>query len=675
MIGSILSHYKLLEELGKGGMGTVYKAADLTLDRTVVLKVLAPDLVTDAESRRRFLREARLASALDHPGICSIYEINESEGHYFIVMQYVEGRTLKKLINGKPLSLDTLISIALQVADALAAAHAKGIIHRDVKSANIVLNERGQAKVLDFGLAKLVSERIRAIESAPPAELTQVGATLGTPSYMSPEQAKGERADHRSDVFSFGVVLYEMATGRVPFKAKTRIETMHAVIAEAPRPAGEMNSQLPARLQTIIHHALAKQAADRYQSMSELMNDLQQVAVEVGISPTVPNGVTIPYAVPRGERFGWLTRNVVGRLLRRSQWRGKEERSGMGGPKASISPEFSITKGPRRVVAVLPFKNLGGHPDDEFYSLSLADSLITELAKLKSLTVRPSSLVTKYKDRRIDPRQIGKQLQVDALLDGGFLKSGERLRVTAQLVDVKTGDLLWSEKIDAPLKDIIAVQDYISQKVLDGLSGRKAAVDPLELVGNDEETVRINAVRMLGFSYDVRALPALIEALRDTSLQVKALAVESLVKKGPSAGGPLIEQINSALDDGDVVTARFAAKALGLISDSSLVPVLVELIRSEDTFVACEAALALGRTKDERAVGALLALLRSPNSNLRFAATEALGQMTEPKMIEVFEELLKDQDEGVRAKARWALSRLKGPGAADEASQETRSKS
>src|SRR4030095_1815768 len=220
-----ISHYELHEELGRGGMGRVYKAYDTMLDRTVVLKLLASELMSEEESRKRFLREARLASALDHPNICTIFEIAEVDSQYFIAMQYVLGRTLKKVIGGKPLSLDSLFSIGLQVGDALVAAHAKGIVHRDIKSSNIIITPRGQAKVLDFGLAKLLTEKNRAekIEKRTD-ELTKIGAPIGTPAYMSPEQAKGERADHRSDIFSFGVVLYEMATGRVPFKGQSNID-------------------------------------------------------------------------------------------------------------------------------------------------------------------------------------------------------------------------------------------------------------------------------------------------------------------------------------------------------------------------------------------------------------------------------------------------------------------
>src|SRR5690349_13680565 len=252
-MGKEISHYRLEEELGQGGMGRVYKAQDTTLSRTVVLKLLAPELVAENASRQRFLREARLASALDHPNICTIYEIAEYDSQYFIAMQYVPGKTLKKLIASKPFSMDSVLSIGLQIGDALAAAHAKGIIHRDIKSSNIIITPRGQAKVLDFGLAKLLDEKGRGAESQfAYDELTKHGTPLGTPTYMSPEQARGERVDHRSDIYSFGVVLYEMATGRLPIKGNTTVDTLHAVLHQTHKPALEVNPAVPPDLSSIL---------------------------------------------------------------------------------------------------------------------------------------------------------------------------------------------------------------------------------------------------------------------------------------------------------------------------------------------------------------------------------------------------------------------------------------
>src|ERR1051325_909504 len=266
-----ISHYQLLEEIGRGGMGSVCKAYDTMLDRTVVLKLLAPDFMAEVESRQRFLREARLASALDHPNICTIYEIAEVDHQYFIAMQYIPGKTLKKLVGSKPFNFDSVLSIALQIADALAVAHAKGIVHRDIKSSNILITPRGQAKVLDFGLAKLLNEKGRPSDSGSlNEELTKVGSPLGTPTYMSPEQARGERVDHRSDIYSFGVVLYETATGRLPIKGNTTVDTMHAVLHQPHKPAIEVNPNLPQEFSDLLDTALAKNSGDRYQSMQRM---------------------------------------------------------------------------------------------------------------------------------------------------------------------------------------------------------------------------------------------------------------------------------------------------------------------------------------------------------------------------------------------------------------------
>jgi len=655
-----ISHYELQEELGQGGMGRVYKSHDTTLSRTIVLKLLAPELMLEEESRKRFLREARLASALDHPNICTIYEIAEADGQYFIAMQYVPGKTLKKVIGGKPLSLDSVFSIALQVGDALAAAHAKGIVHRDIKSSNIIITPRGQAKVLDFGLAKLLTEkgRVEAVEAQD--ELTRLGAPLGTPSYMSPEQAKGERADHRSDIFSFGVVLYEMATGKLPFKGQTNVDVMHAVLHETHKPASEINDKLPLDLCAIIDNAMAKKPAGRYQTIERMLEDAQRLSIALRFGAQgVPDGVTTPFALPKRQS----SRSFISRFLSRKpsvesqpsqlQTAIRHEPSGQ---------DFSLTSGPKKTLAVLPFRNLSGDPQSNFYALSLADSLTTELAKGGSLTVMPSNATAKYQDQAVDPARLRSELGVDVVLMGNFLKAGERLRVTAQLIDAVGGAILWSEKIDGDAKDVLAIQDRISQRIIAGMSGGQTPVDPTQLLKDENEEIRLDAVLTLEFSHDPRALSALVEALRDPSLKVKAEAVRAIVKLGDQATGPVIRLLNDAIDERDNMTARYAAKILGLIGDRSISSVLVELLRSEDKFVACESALALGRLRESKAVPDLIRLLDEPNGNVRFAAAEALGEICDPIAREAVQRRLSDDDEGVRAKARWALSRIKKVG-------------
>ena len=653
-----ISHYEMHEELGHGGMGRVYKAYDTMLNRTVVLKLLAPELMSEEESRKRFLREARLASALDHPNICTIFEIAEVDSQYFIAMQYVAGKTLKKLIGGKSLSMDSVFSIGLQVGDALVAAHAKGIVHRDIKSSNIIITPRGQAKVLDFGLAKLLTKEGRAEKiEALPDELTKLGAPMGTPSYMSPEQAKGERADHRSDIFSFGVVLYEMATGKLPFKGQSNVDVMHAVLHEPHKPAVEMNDKLPPDLSAIIDNAMAKKAAGRYQSMQPMLDDVQRLSAALRFGAQgVPDGVTTPFVLPKRQ----TTRRFIDRLLSRkpsveaapSQFQTALRREASG-------QDFSLISGAKKTLAVLPFRNLSGDSQSDFYGLSLADSLTVELAQVGSLTVMPSSAVSRYEGKTIDPARVRAELGVDVVLIGNFLKAGDRLRVTAQLIDTIGGGILWSEKIDADSKDVLKIQDRISERIIAGLSGGQTPVDPTQLLKDENEVIRSDAVRTLEFSHDPRALSALVEALRDPSFKVKAEAVRVIVKLGEQATGPVIRLLNDAIDEGDNLTARYAAKALGLIGDRTISSVLVELLKSEDKFVACESALALGRLGESKAVPDLIGLLDEPNGNIRFAAAEALGQICDPIAREALHRRLSDDDEGVRAKVRWALSRLK----------------
>jgi serine/threonine-protein kinase len=652
-----ISHYRLEEELGRGGMGTVYKAYDTSLDRTVVLKLLAPDLMTDEESRKRFLREARLASALDHPNISTIFEIAEADDQYFIVMQYVPGKTLKRSIPGKGLKLDSVLSIGMQVADALVAAHAKGIVHRDIKSSNVMITPRGQAKVLDFGLAKLMVEKGRAAD-----DITRLGTPLGTPSYMSPEQARGDRTDHRTDIYSFGVVLYEMATGSLPFKGQSQIEIMHSLLNDTYQPAIEVNEHLPGDLSAMIDHAIARKPGDRYQSMHRMLEDLQHVALAVRVGGGVPDGITVPFVSPKRHR----ALGSIGRFLHHLFSRDSSADSQPSQPRTPTSKpaageETSLTSGPKKTLAVMPFRNLNGDAAADFYAMSLADSLITELVSSNSVVVLPSSAIAKFQNHAIDPASVSRDLGVDLVLMGNFLRAGDRMRVTAQLIDAAGGGILWSEKIDGPADNVLEVQDRISRHIIGGISGSQppAAVDPAHLLKDENEEIRMDAVRTLEFSHDPRALSILVEALRDSSLKVKAEAVRAIVKLGEQATGPVINSLNDAMDEGDYMTARFAAKTLGLIGDRSISPVLIELISSDDKFVACEAVLALGRLEETKAVAELTALLEDANGNVRFAAAEALGRICDQSACDALQQRLKDEDEGVRAKARWALSRLK----------------
>ncbi|MCC6745847.1 MAG: protein kinase, partial [Acidobacteria bacterium] len=482
MVGKTILHYRVLKELGKGGMGVVYKAEDQKLHRTVALKVLLGNLVGDDKARKRFMREARAASAIDHPNICTVYEINETPDRLFFVMQFVEGQTLKKTINNKPLPVEQVIEISLQLADALAEAHSHGVIHRDIKSSNIVMTERGQPKILDFGLAKLTEptngRRSPSDDVGGMTELTQRGVPFGTASYMSPEQAQGEIADHRSDIFSLGVVMYEMSAGRLPFKGKTSIDVMHGVIHDRP-PA--LPDNIPPSFVRVIDRAMAKIPSERYQTSAEMLEDLKRVARvvysgrgDLPVDRTASMHAMRPDPKPgtMGRAMNWLKRNVLG----------KEEASSAidAEPSHEVSVEtgdisrsaFSGTTRDKRAIAILPFKNVSGDRESDFYGFSLADSVITELAQLKSLIVRPSTFVAKYQNIEVDPRQAGTELAVDSVLVGSYLKAGDRFRVTPQLIDISSGEIIWSDKIDVDSKDIITLQDTISQHIVDGLSIR-----------------------------------------------------------------------------------------------------------------------------------------------------------------------------------------------------------
>ena len=465
MIGSSIKQYTLLEKLGEGGGGSIYKAEDAVLSRVVAVKILPDDLTNDESARKRFLREAQLASRLDHPNICTIYSIEEADGYYFIVMQYVEGRTLKQVINKRPLDFDSLYSIAMQTADAIVYAHAKGIMHRDIKSSNIMITERGQVKILDFGLAKLTEE----VCGTEVTELTQQGAHLGTPAYMSPEQARCIEVDYRTDIFSFGIVLYEMATGQRPFNGQNSVEVMHAVMHDTPKQISDFNRNAPPGLQKIIDHALQKSPSDRYQLMSAMVVDLKGIARDARTSG-IPDGAAIPYTPAKNQKTGWWSGKfgrVLDKFTRRSADDTKSEREDQ-----STAPDIS-TQGPagigKKAIAILPFRNLSADASTSFYGFSLADCIITELASLRNLVVRPSSYVAKYQDQDIETRQVGQELAVDAVLIGGFLKAGNRFRVTPQLVDIASGEILWSDKIDVEYEDIIKIQDEISHRVVDGL--------------------------------------------------------------------------------------------------------------------------------------------------------------------------------------------------------------
>ncbi len=480
MIGSQINQYKITDKIGSGGQGTVYKALDTKLNRTAVVKVLPPELTQKTANFKRFEREAQLCSQLDHPNICTIYDFNEANGVYYIAMQWVDGKNVRQLVGGRPLELRSALSIAIQVTDALAYAHSKNIIHRDIKAGNVMVSSTGQAKILDFGLAKLLEdEQAAAHKGLDRTQITEMGIPYGTATYAAPEQARGERADERSDIFSTGVLVYEMVTGIWAFQGKTVIDVRHQVLYGTPKPIAEMRRDaVPAKLQAIVDKALAKQPRDRYQKISQMRDDLRAVLQEVAGASLMPGDTFRPSHVDSGvfkRMKNWFTGKSTPESSSGSQ--------STGSNPPSFIPELSLTAtstgSEKKSVAILPFKNLSGEESSNFLEFALADCVITELAQLRSLIVRPSSVIAKYQGKDVDPKEAGRELRVHAVLSAGFMRGADKMRVNAQLLDVLTGDILWSDRIDADGNDILTLQDNIAQKILDGLR--------LELSDNEQE--------------------------------------------------------------------------------------------------------------------------------------------------------------------------------------------
>ena len=554
LIGLTLGHYRIIEKVGSGGMGLVYKAQDTALDRFVALKFLSEDVEHDALTSERFLREARVTSALNHPHICTIYDIVEYDGRPFLVMEFLEGQTLNQRIGGKPLPVNDLLDLSVQIVEALEAAHAKGIVHRDVKPSNIFVNAQGQTKVLDFGLAKLalrcpkpVAVGVTSQETAVTEEyMTSPGMMMGTIQYMSPEQARGEEVDARADLFSFGVVLFEMATGQPAFTGRTSTVILDAILNREPTPAIRLNPSLPEELQRILDKALEKDREMRYQTAADIRVDLKRLKRDLDS--------------PRGR-----------------------DRTSAARPKETALRERKITAARIKAIAVLPLVNLSRDPEQEYFADGMTEALITDLAQIGALRVISRTSAMRYKGTGRPLPEIARELNVDALVEGSVLRAGERVRITAQLIHAATDQHLWARSYERDLRDALALQAEVA----------RAIAEEVQIKLTPQERVKLARPRPVNPAAHEAYLKAryYLAKSSEQALKKSIAYFEQAIECDPSYALPY----TGLVDAYNVLTGGF----LELVPQRTIIPkvraMAAKALELDDTLA--EAHVSIGRTK------------------------------------------------------------------------------
>jgi eukaryotic-like serine/threonine-protein kinase len=510
-VNSVISHYRVLSKIGAGGMGEVYLTEDTRLGRKVALKLLASEFVSNDDRLRRFVQEARAAAALNHPNIAHIYEVGETDGSHFIAMEFVDGDTLTTKLHGEKSNLSTLLKFLSQVAEGLAKAHNAGIVHRDLKPDNIMITRDGYAKILDFGLAKLIEPHVSSDPSEeaatammPVQPLSAAGSVMGTVGYMSPEQAQGKTVDQRSDIFSFGCVLYEATTGRRPFDGDSAIDTLHKIIYAAAAPIADLNPDAPADLQRIVRRCLAKDPDKRYQTIRDVANDLEDLRREIEVDPER----TVPPLAASKPNFGDASTTLSDAGRTGAQ------------PRTTSSAEYVVSeiKQHKRValrvlllllvilaglgyfllfkgagtaivsIAVLPFTNTSGNTDSEYLSDGIAETLINSLSQLRQLRVVARSTAFRYKNKEVDPLEVGRDLNVRAVMTGRVRQLGDALSIQVDLVDATTGAQLWGEEYNRKVSDVLAVKQDISREITEKLRLKLTGEERRHMTGRETDS-------------------------------------------------------------------------------------------------------------------------------------------------------------------------------------------